>query len=75
MEDVEDVGRDPAFFLKSSVGQAQDCCTKNPMCWERICLLISFLMESQSSITVLQRLSVERVKHNIADALQRQSGL
>ncbi len=34
-------------------------------------LVIGFLMESQSGVTVSQRLSVERVKHNIVDALQR----
>ncbi len=34
-------------------------------------LVIGFLMESQSSVSVSQRLSVERVKHNIVDALQR----
>ncbi len=33
-------------------------------------LVIGFLIESQSTVTVFQRLSVERVKHNVADALQ-----
>ncbi len=33
-------------------------------------LVIGFLIESQSSATVFQRLSLERVKHNVADALQ-----
>ena len=41
------------------------------MCWEMTRLLIGFLMESQTSVTFSQRLSVERVKHNIVDALQR----
>ena len=41
------------------------------MRWEMIRLVIGFLMESQTSVTVSQRLSVERVKYNIVDALQR----
>ncbi len=49
----------------------KECCIKNPMRWEMIRLVIGFLMESQTSVTVSQRLSVERVKYNIVDALQR----
>ncbi len=33
-------------------------------------LVIGFSKESQISVTILQRLIVERVKHNIGDALQ-----
>ena len=38
---------------------------------EMIRLVIGFLMESQISVAVSQRLSEKRVKHNIVDALQR----